>query len=87
VAHLTPVAKETLLHVARSTFAGEWARARRHGERPSLASLHARGFVIRRAWRGTEGDADAAYEYQLTPELRAAMAARSSSSAAGKVAV
>jgi hypothetical protein len=74
---LTPVAKQTLLHVARCTLAGEWARARRHGERPSLAALHARGMVVRRPWRGEDGAADAAYEYQLTPALLAELKRRS----------
>lgn len=63
---LTSTARESLLHVAREHGAGRWARARRHGERPSLAALHARGLVARRAWRGVEGDAGAAYEYRLT---------------------
>jgi hypothetical protein len=66
---LTDVARESMRHVAREHAAGRWARARRSGERASLAALHARGFVVRRAWRGTEGDADAAYEYQLAPGI------------------
>jgi hypothetical protein len=70
---LTPVARETLAHVAREHRAGRWARARRHGERPSLASLHARGLVVRRPWRGADGAADAAYEYRLSDALAAAI--------------
>lgn len=66
---LTKVGRETLAHVARETLAGQWARARRHGERPSLASLHTRGYLIRRPWRGEEGHPDAAYEYRLAPAL------------------
>ena len=73
---LTDVGRETLAHVAREHFRGGWARARRHGERASLASLHARGFLVRRAWRGNEGEADAAYEYRLTDGLAKALLAR-----------
>lgn len=73
---LTPVARETLAHVARATLAGEWARARRHGERPSLAALHARGLIVRRARRGVEGSADAAYEYQLSAGMLEAVRAK-----------
>ncbi len=42
-----------------------WFRARRSGERVVLANLwrhHDR--LERRAWRGTEGEANAAYEYR-----------------------
>ena len=69
----TDVARESLAHVARAHFAGEWARARRAGERPSLASLHTRGFVIRRPWRGVEGDPDAAFEYRLSDGIADAL--------------
>lgn len=65
-ATLTDVAYESLRHVLREHSAGRWARARRKGERPSLAALHARGLVVRQAWRGVEGEADAAYEYKLS---------------------
>lgn len=77
---LTPVARQTLAHVARVHFAGGWARARRAGERPSLAALHARGLVVRRPWRGVEGDADAAYEYRLAPGVEQALRAKLRSS-------
>lgn len=66
---LTDASRSALAHVAREHRAGGWARARSHGERVSLASLYARGYIIRRAWRGAEGQPDAAYEYRLTPEL------------------
>lgn len=65
-AQLTPVAIESLKHVAREHAADRWARARRSGERPSLSALETRGLVVRRAWRGQAGDADAAYEYRLS---------------------
>lgn len=73
---LTDVARESLAHVSREHFAGRWARARRHGERASLAALHSRGLVVRRAWRGVEGEADAAYEYRLTNPMADAIRRR-----------
>ena len=47
---------------------GLWYRAASSGERVTLASLFRAGVLKRRAWRGNEGEADAAYEYQLTKE-------------------
>ncbi len=47
---------------------GLWYRAASSGERVTLASLYRAGALKRRAWRGNEGEADAAYEYQLTAE-------------------
>lgn len=47
---------------------GLWYRAASSGERVTLASLYRHGVLKRRAWRGNEGAADAAYEYQLTKE-------------------
>lgn len=70
---LTVVSRESLRHVWAEQQAGRWARARRSGERPSLASLHTRGYLIRRPWRGTDGHPDAAYEYRLSPALAAAL--------------
>jgi hypothetical protein len=40
---------------------GEWYRAKRNGERVTLASLFYRGLLTRRVWRGT--GANAANEY------------------------
>lgn len=68
---LTPVALESLRACIAAARRDEWHRARRHGERASLAALHARGLVIRQAWRGVEGDADAAYEYRAAPAVLA----------------
>ena len=45
-----------------------WYRAASSGERVTLASLYRADVLKRRAWRGNEGEADAAYEYRLTPE-------------------
>lgn len=42
-----------------------WYRAASSGERVTLASLYRAGVLMRRAWRGNEGEADAAYEYRL----------------------
>jgi hypothetical protein len=43
-----------------------WYRAHSNGERVTLASLYRAKVLQRRAWRGVEGDADAAHEYRLT---------------------
>ena len=45
-----------------------WYRAASSGERVTLASLYRAGVLMRRAWRGNEGEADAAYEYRLAKE-------------------
>lgn len=39
------------------------------GERVTLAALHRKGLLVRQAHRGLVGDADAAYEYRLSPEV------------------
>ena len=44
-----------------------WYRAESHGERVTLASLHRLGIAERQAWRGREGEPDAAHEYRATP--------------------
>lgn len=76
MASLTQAQRTALRKVARADSAGRWYRAATHGERVTLASLHGRQLIARRAWRGTAGQADAAYEYQLGPELRTAIQAR-----------
>ena len=48
-------------------------RAAHNGERVTLASLYRAGALTRRAWRGNAGEADAAYEYRLTPEAEQAL--------------
>jgi hypothetical protein len=45
-----------------------WYRAASSGERVTLASLFRAGVLARRAWRGKDGEADAAYEYRLSLE-------------------
>lgn len=47
---------------------GLWYRAASSGQRVTLASLYRAGVLTRRAWRGNEGEADAAYEYRLTQQ-------------------
>ena len=50
---------------------GKRYRAESSGERVTLASLYrTRRLLDRWAWRGVEGDADAAYEYALHPKAR-----------------
>lgn len=71
--HLTPVARTSLLECVRASRSDTWFRARRGGERASLAALHARGLVIRRAWRGEEGHPDAAYEYRAADVILEAL--------------
>lgn len=55
-----------LLTVIRATRQGNWYRAASSGQRVTLASLYRHGYLTRRAWRGVEGEADAAHEYQAT---------------------
>lgn len=44
-----------------------WFRARRNGERVTLASLYRGGLMERRTRRGVEGQSNAAYAYRPTP--------------------
>ncbi len=64
--------------VLASTRRGAWYRAASHGERVTLASLHTNGFLTRRARRGNDGDADAAYEYWISDVALAALAKKTS---------
>lgn len=64
---MTARMQEVLLYVWMHSSAPRfWHRARSSGERVTLASLHRKGLLQRRAWRGAEGDADAAHEYACT---------------------
>ncbi len=65
----TKLQVEVLKEVCRVTLAGGWHRARRSGERVTLASLYRNGVCVRRARRGAEGEADAAYEYRAAPAV------------------
>jgi len=51
-----------------------WYRAAHSGQRVTLASLWRRDVLERRAWRGVEGEADAAHEYRLSPTFVSALA-------------
>jgi hypothetical protein len=64
---VTKIQKEVL----RAVFAAHpgWYRAVGSGQRVTLASLYRVGVLVRRAWRGREGEADAAHEYQLSPSM------------------
>ena len=66
---LTALQRQTLAAVACCQARGDWYRAESSGERVTLASLHSRGLLIRRAWRGIEGGRDAAHEYRLHERL------------------
>ena len=68
VASMTKLQRYVLGVVAAHHLRGVWYRAARSGERVTLASLYRAGVLRRRAWRGNEGEADAAHEYKLTPE-------------------
>lgn len=66
---MTPRMREVLARVVRSHLSGRWFRAGHRGQRVTLAALFARGVLARRAWRGVEGDADAAHEYAMSSNL------------------
>jgi hypothetical protein len=67
---MTKLQRSVLHVVAVHTLRGEWYRAVTSGERVTLASLFRCGVLERRAWRGVEGERDAAHEYRLHPEFR-----------------
>lgn len=69
----TELERETMHAVLAADARGEWFRSRRNGERVVLANLHRRGVLERRAWRGTEGEADAAHEYRPSTAFKEAM--------------
>ena len=71
---LTPAQRQVFARVIRATLDARWYRAAGSGERVTLASLYRHGLVARRAWRGVEGQADAAHEYSATPAVMAAYA-------------
>lgn len=48
---------------------GSYYRAASSGERVTLASLYRADVLSRRAWRGEDGKADAAYEYRPSDSL------------------
>lgn len=48
-----------------------WLRAECAGDRVTLASLHYRGYMVRRVWRASA--TSPAHEYQLHPRVRASL--------------
>jgi len=73
---LTATQRQVFAAAVRATRAdpGSWYRARDQGERVTLASLWRQGLLNRRAWRGAEGDANAAYEYRASKAVLEALA-------------
>jgi hypothetical protein len=67
---LSPVQKLVLAKVYRANIKGERYRAARSGERVTLASLFRAHLLERWVWRGIEGEANAAHEYELHPVVR-----------------
>lgn len=63
---MTKLQRYVLGKVSAQHLRGLWYRAATSGERVTLASLYRAGALKRQAWRGKEGEADAAYEYRLT---------------------
>jgi hypothetical protein len=62
-----------LAKVCRSDLRGTRYRAETSGERVTLASLYRTRLLERWAWRGVEGERDAAYEYAPHPKVRQAL--------------
>lgn len=60
---MTGLQREVLALVRAATGRGEWYRAAGNGQRVVLANLYGKGLIDRRARRGKDGEADAAYEY------------------------
>lgn len=62
---MTKAQRHTMSAVYEADAQGRWFRARGNGERVVLANLFRKKVLARRAWRGIEGDPDAAHEYRL----------------------
>lgn len=73
VGRVTPRMREVLARVVRSHRGGRWFRAEHRGQRVTLAYLYKHGAIVRRAWRGVEGDPDAAHEYACGDVMRDAL--------------
>lgn len=62
---MTALMRDVARRVGRHCAGGDrWYRAAGNGERVTLAALWRRGVLQRRAWRGVEGECDAAHEYR-----------------------
>jgi len=64
---VTPRMREVFGKVCRAW--PSWYRAADSGQRVTLASLWRHGVLERRAWRGVEGEADAAHEYRPSNDV------------------
>lgn len=71
---LTSTQKQVFAKVVAATARDEWYRADGSGERVTLASLYRYGLLARQAWRGVEGQADAAHEYKASERVLSALA-------------
>ena len=67
---LTDRQRTVLAKVWRTHAERRWYRAADAGERVTLASLYCRRLLDRRAWRGVEGERDAAHEYCIAEVVR-----------------
>jgi hypothetical protein len=69
---LSDLQRQTLVRVIRATARGQWCRALGSGERVTLASLHAKGLLVRQVWKESKSAAarghysSPAHEYQAT---------------------
>ena len=67
---LTDRQRTVFVQVCKAHLKGARYRAADSGERVTLASLYrGQGLLVRWAWRGVEGERDAAYEYALHPKV------------------
>lgn len=64
---MTPRMRQVLAKVRARTKDGSWYRAESKGERVTLVYLERRAKLVRRCWRGEEGDPNAAHEYRPKP--------------------
>lgn len=74
---LTNLDSASLGRVFSATRQQHWYRAQGQGERVTLAALYRKGLLERRAWRGTEGAADAAHEYMVAVVVQEELQRRS----------
>ncbi len=71
---LTERQRSVFVKVCKADLQGKRYRAEDSGERVTLASLYrGHALLVRWAWRGEEGERDAAYEYALHPKVREAL--------------
>jgi hypothetical protein len=67
---LTERQRVVFANVIQAHLRGERYRAANSGERVTLSSLYRRWqLLVRWAWRGREGDSNAAHEYDLHPMI------------------